>query len=297
MTANDQIQRTMANAVEHALAAALNNVITADAPPLLAEAMRYSVFPGGARIRPRLSLAVAFACAQDEPAISCAAASAIELLHCASLVHDDLPCFDDAPTRRGKASVHRAFGERLAVLAGDALIVLAFDVLARGVSSRPERLVPLLKIVSGSVGMPLGIAAGQAWESEPLVSLSAYQQAKTGALFAAATMAGAAAAGMPCEPWRLLGERLGEAYQVADDIRDVAGKAEELGKPVGRDAVLGRPSAARELGINGAIARLEYLVSGALASIPDCPGGVELKGLIREEADGLLPEGLVQRAA
>ncbi len=297
MTANDQIQRTMASAVEHALAAALNNVISAEAPPLLGAAMRYAVFPGGARILPRLSLAVACACGQDQPAISCAVASALALPHCASLVYDDLTCFDDAPTRRGKASVHRAFGERLAVLAGDALIVLGFDVLARGAGSRPERLVPLLKIVSGSVGMPLGIAAGQAWESEPLVSLSAYQQAKTGALFAAATMAGAAAAGMPHEPLRLLGERLGEAYQVADDIRDVAGKAEELGKPVGRDAILGRPSAARELGINGAIARLEFLVNGALASIPDCPGAVELKSLIREEADGLLPAGLAKQAA
>ena len=87
-------------------------------------------FPGGARIRPRLCLAVAQACGEDQPAVTDAAAAAIELLHCASLVHDDLPCFDDAPIRRGKPSVHRAFGEQLAVLAGDALIVLAFETLA-----------------------------------------------------------------------------------------------------------------------------------------------------------------------
>jgi geranylgeranyl diphosphate synthase, type II len=145
--------------------------------------------------------------------------------------------------------------------------------------------------------MPLGICAGQAWESEPRVSLSAYQQAKTGALFAAATMAGAAAAGHRPEDWRMLGERLGEAYQVADDIRDVAGTVQELGKPIGRDVALGRPSAARELGLEGAIARLDYLVGGALASIPACPGADELRALIRQEADGLLPTSLQRQAA
>jgi len=185
----------------------------------------------------------------------------------------------------------------LAVLAGDALIVLAFESLARGAASKPDRMAVLIGILARSVGMPLGIAAGQAWESEPLVSLSAYQQAKTGALFSAATMSGAAAAGCRAEDWRMLGERLGEAYQVADDIRDVAGKAEELGKPIGRDVALGRPSAARELGLQGAIARLDYLVSGALESIPTCPGSVELQSLIRREADGLLPAGLARRAA
>jgi geranylgeranyl diphosphate synthase type II len=244
-----------------------------------------------------LSLAVAFACGQDDPGVACAAAGAIELLHCASLVHDDLPCFDDAPTRRGIASVHRAFGERLAVLTGDALIVLAFESLLAGTVTRPERLAPLVGIIARSVGMPNGIAAGQAWESESLISLSKYQQAKTGALFSAATMAGAAAAGHRFEPWRLLGERLGEAYQVADDICDMAGNAEELGKPVGRDAALGRPSAARELGLNGAIARLDLLVGGALGSIPDCPGAEELSSLIRQEAEGLLPKGLARQAA
>ncbi len=297
MGANDQVEQAMANAVEYSLAASLASVITPDAPPLLAAAMRHAVFPGGARMRPRLSLAVSCACGQDDPAVACASAAAIELIHCASLVHDDLPCFDDAPTRRGKPSVHRAFSERLAVLAGDALIVLAFESLARGAASKPDRMAVLIGILARSVGMPLGIAAGQAWESEPLVSLSAYQQAKTGALFSAATMSGAAAAGCRPEDWRMLGERLGEAYQVADDIRDVAGKAEELGKPIGRDVALGRPSAARELGLQGAISRLDYLVSGALDSIPACPGNVELQSLIRREADGLLPAGLARRAA
>jgi len=297
MNDHAQIAQSMSNAIEHSLAAALRNSLTAEAPPLLAAAMEYAVFPGGARIRPRLCLAVAAACQQDDPAIACAAAAAIELLHCASLVHDDLPCFDNAATRRGKASVHRAFGDRLAVLAGDGLIVLAFEYLARGAAVKPERLASLVTIVARSVGMPLGICAGQAWESEPRVSLSAYQQAKTGALFSAGCMAGAAAAGHQPEAWRMLGEKLGEAYQVADDIRDVASTAQELGKPIGQDVALGRPSAARELGIQGAIARLDFLVAGALASIPDCPGAEALKGLIQVEADGLLPKNLQRMVA
>ncbi|WP_284247035.1 polyprenyl synthetase family protein, partial [Methylobacterium haplocladii] len=113
--------------IETALDAAVAHLEAPGAPPRLAEALRYAVFPGGHRIRPRLCLSVARACGDDDPAAADAAAAAIELLHCASLVHDDLPCFDDAPMRRQKASVHVAFGEPLAVLTGDALIVAAFE--------------------------------------------------------------------------------------------------------------------------------------------------------------------------
>lgn len=283
--------------IEKALAAALAAGEGAGCPPRLAAAVRYAVFPGGARIRPRLCLAVAAACDEDDPTLTDCTAASIELLHCASLVHDDLPCFDDASTRRGKASVHRAFGERLAVLAGDALIVRAFQVLAHGSILSPHRLGPLVRVVGRSVGMPAGIAAGQAWECEPRVSLAEYQRAKTGALFAAATVAGALAAGAEPLPWRALGEKLGEAYQVADDIRDVAGNPDDLGKPIGRDAALGRPSAAGELGLAGAIRRLEHLVAGAIDSIPPCPGAAELRGHILLEAAMLLPPELARRAA
>ncbi|NBS93692.1 MAG: geranylgeranyl pyrophosphate synthase, partial [Betaproteobacteria bacterium] len=116
--------------IERALDAALRLGESTAAPPRLVAATRHAVFPGGARIRPKLCLAVAWACGDDAPTVSDAAAVAIELMHCASLVHDDLPCFDDAAMRRGQASVHAAFGERLAVLTGDALIVLAFRTLA-----------------------------------------------------------------------------------------------------------------------------------------------------------------------
>jgi geranylgeranyl diphosphate synthase type II len=282
--------------IEQALSNAIGQADRPGCPPRLIAAMEHAVFPRGARIRPRLSLAVAMACGDDQPAASTAAAASIELLHCASLVHDDLPCFDDADTRRGRPSVHKEFGESLAVLAGDALIVLAFQTLARA-NGAPARLGSLLLAVSSGVGTPHGIVAGQAWECEPNVDLSNYHRLKTGALFAAATMAGAAAAGQEAAPWRTLGEEIGEAFQVADDIRDATSTAAELGKPVGRDAALSRPSAVHQLGLDGAVRRLEKLVAAAVASIPPCPGQGPLADLIRLEAKRLLPAKLAQRAA
>lgn len=283
--------------IEHAVASAVDSAATAEAPPGLAAAIRHAVFPGGARVRPRLSLAVACACGDDAPALADAAAASIELLHCASLVHDDMPCFDNAATRRGKPSVHKAFGERLALLAGDALIVLAFETLARGAAGAPHRLGELLLVVSGSVGMPTGISAGQAWECEPCPDLSDYHRAKTGSLFAAATISGALAAGARPERWRALGERIGEAYQVADDIWDVAADPDALGKPVGQDQMHGRPSAVAELGLDGAIDRLRRLVADAVASVPDCPGRDPLRAIIVEESRRFLPKELARRAA
>lgn len=283
--------------IERTLSASLAIAGQPGGPPLLAAAMNHAVFPRGARIRPRLCLAVAAACGEDDPDAADGAAAAIELLHCASLVHDDLPCFDDADVRRGRASVHRAFGEPLAVLAGDALIVLAFQTMAIGAARSPQRLVPLMHTLGRAVGAPHGIAAGQAWECEPAADLGEYQRAKTGALFAAATVAGAAAAGADPEPWRVLGERLGEAYQVADDIGDVFSSAAALGKPTGRDHALGRPNAALTMGIDGAMRHLEALAAAAADSIPSCPGQAALRTLTLSEARRLLPRDLSQRAA
>jgi geranylgeranyl diphosphate synthase type II len=283
--------------IEEALERAVALARGPSAPPLLADALHYSVFPAGHRIRPHLCLAVAHACGDPHPAASDAAAAAIELLHCASLVHDDLPCFDDAELRRGKASVHVRYGEPLAVLAGDALIVHAFATLGAVAAQNPALMATLLRIVAESVGSPDGIVAGQAWECEVAVPLSAYQRAKTGALFVAATRAGAAAAGHDAEPWRALGEKLGEAYQVADDLRDVLCDEEELGKPIGQDAVRLRPNAAAELGVAGAKAHLEGLVKAAVASIPDCPGAMELRSLIKAQTALFFPKQLARVAA
>ncbi|MDO9707476.1 polyprenyl synthetase family protein [Paracraurococcus lichenis] len=283
--------------IERALAAALALAEGPGCPPRLAQAMQHAVFPRGARVRPRLCLAVAGACGDDAPALSEAAAAAIELLHCASLVHDDLPCFDDAATRRGRPSVHRAHGEPLAVLAGDALIVLAFQILARAAPAAPARLAPLLLTIGDSVGVPRGIVAGQGWESEPRCDLAEYQREKTGSLFAAATAAGAAAAGADAATWRRLGDRLGEAYQVADDIRDAIEDEAAMGKPAGQDAAHARPSAVLELGLSGAIAHLEDLAAEAVAAIPPCPGGGELRAVILSETRRLLPRKLDVSAA
>jgi geranylgeranyl diphosphate synthase type II len=283
--------------VEMALDMALGEAAGSKSPPLLAAALRYAIFPGGHRIRPQIVLSVARACGDPNPRGADAAAVAIEMLHCASLIHDDLPAFDDAAMRRGKNSVHVEFGEPIAVLTGDALIVLAYETLGRCFADDPRGLAQLISIVSRAVGAPGGIIAGQAWESETAISLVDYQRAKTGALFAGATLAGAAAAGWDPEPWRALGDAIGEAYQVADDLRDLLCSAEELGKPVHQDERRARPNAAMQLGIGGAKARLTELADAAAAAIPDCPGAEELRKVIRAQTRSLFPSQLDQYAA
>jgi len=283
-----------ATRIERALNQAINGGEGVACPARLMAAVRYAVFPGGARIRPKLCLAVARACGDDKPASAAAAAAAVELMHCASLVHDDLPCFDNATMRRGRPTVHRAFGEPMAVLTGDALIVMAFESVARVPDMPVRRLKGLMLALGRASGMPGGFVAGQAREGEPQIRLSEYQRAKTGALFAAATSAGAIAAGADGAAWHALGEKIGEAYQIADDIRDVSESCDALGKDVGRDAVLGRPNAVHELGIAGAIGRLEALMADALARIPACDGAEDLKAHITSEAGRLLPAKLAR---
>jgi geranylgeranyl diphosphate synthase type II len=283
--------------IESALERAVSIAASAECPPRLAEAVHYAVFPGGARIRPLLTLAVAKACGGAEREVTDAAAASIELLHCASLVHDDLPCFDDAETRRGRPSVHAAFGQPLAVLVGDALIVLAFERLGDALSRHPKRLPALITSIGRSVGMSGGLVAGQAWESEDHIPLELYHRAKTGALFVAACTAGAASAGYDPARWLEFGLRLGEAYQVADDMKDATSDASALGKPVGKDCALDRPSAVRTLGLQGAVERLHSLVTDALQAIPPCPGAGELRADVRNQACWFAPKGLALSAA
>lgn len=259
------------------------------APAKLSDALHYACTPGGARIRPTILLSVAMACGDDAPEVSNAAASALELMHCASLVHDDLPCFDDAETRRGKPSVHRAYSEPLAVLTGDSLIILAFEVLAKAAQYAPDRAVKLIRTLSHQSGMPNGICAGQGWESEANIDLSAYHRSKTGALFVAATQMGAIAAGQDEEPWFELGARIGEAFQVADDLRDALFDSETLGKPAGQDDLHGRPNAVSELGVDGATKRLKDILGGAISSIPSCPGEANLAEMVRLQAEAIMP--------
>ncbi len=289
MTATDRI--------ETALAAALRATAAPEAPPRLAAALAHAVFPGGARVRPQLALAVSIACGDDHPRLSDAAAAAIELIHCASLAHDDMPCFDNSDLRRGRPSVHAAFSEPLALLTGDALIVLAFETLAVAGADAPDRLAGLVATLARRTGMPSGICAGQGWESEASVDLAAYHRAKTGALFVAATTMGALAAGEKPEPWIELGARIGEAFQVADDLRDALLSESELGKPVGQDAAHARPSAVAALGVAGAVAKLHDILGGAIASIPSCPGEAALCELVSRQAKRLTPLEFASHAA
>ena len=283
--------------IEQAIERTLRRVSTSNAPPRLADAMRHAVFPGGARVRPRLALAVARACGDDMPSVTEGVLAAVELLHCASLVHDDMPVFDDASVRRGRPSVHSVYGAPLALLTGDALIVLAFETIAMEAVAAPARVVPLITTISRAVGMPVGIVAGQAWEEEPKVALDQYHRAKTGALFVGSAMAGAVAAGADPHPWRALGDALGLAYQMADDLRDALMDAETLGKPAGQDTAHHRPSAVATMGVGETLRGLQGLVADAIAAIPNCPGSDELEALIKSEAKRLVPSQLAHMAA
>jgi geranylgeranyl diphosphate synthase type II len=275
-----------------ALQAALASIRTPHTPPRLSAAMTHAVLPGGGRVRPLLTLAVAQACGDAHPAAADAAAVAVELLHCSSLVHDDLPCFDDAELRRGLPTVHAAFGEALAVLTGDALIVLAFEHLARACVSTPQLLPALTCTIATGVGAARGIVGGQAWESEPNPDLRRYHRAKTGALFEAAVCAGAIAGGGDPEAWRELGLKFGEAYQVADDLGDAFGDAALLGKPVGQDCMHSRPNAAAELGLDGALRRLGTLVDHMVAAVPACAGRAAVQEWLVELSLRLYPAQL-----
>jgi geranylgeranyl diphosphate synthase type II len=175
--------------------------------------------------------------------------------------------------------------------------VLAFQALAQGASQTPQRLPALLATLAQRVGAPTGIVAGQAWECEPFVALAAYHRAKTGSLFAACTEAGAQSVGADPQPWQAFGLALGEAYQVADDIRDAVLDFELLGKPGGRDTALCRPSSATELGLSGAIAHFDDLLARAKTAIPDCAGAAALRALVRAESERLVPQATVRDLA
>jgi geranylgeranyl diphosphate synthase type II len=169
--------------------------------------------------------------------------------------------------------------------------------VALAAASNPRLLSTLLLSIGAAAGAPYGISAGQAWECEPHVNLAHYHRAKTGALFIAAASAGAAAAGVDSKLWQAFGDKLGQAYQVADDIRDAIGTAEELGKPADQDVAFSRPSAVITLGVAGAVDWLGQLVAEAVGAIPHCAGAGDLRKLIASEAQRLLPKELSRRAA
>jgi geranylgeranyl diphosphate synthase type II len=257
--------------IEQALRAAMSSVLSPVSPTHLRGALEAAVFPGGARMRPELCLKVFSACGASHPELAARAAAAIELLHCASLVHDDLPCFDNAALRRGKPTVHRLFGEPTAVLVGDALIVAAFKNLSRQAAQAPELIVRMIEVIADAIGPSHGLIAGQSMEAMTHVPINRYHHYKTGSLFVAAATCGALTGGADPGPWAKVGELLGHAYQIADDIADTVGRAEALGKLRAVDTQLDRPNIVRSEGLDSAAAKFFAYLEQIGDAIPVSP--------------------------
>jgi len=249
-------------------------------PPRLTAAMRHAVLGGGKRLRPFLVVESA-ALFGPNGAGALLAGAALELVHCYSLVHDDLPAMDDDDLRRGRPTVHKAFDDATAILTGDALLTLAFDVIARpevhadaGVRSA---LVMELARAAGIGGMAGGQMLDLAAEGrfEPKRDLkeneiAMLQAMKTGALLRFACRAGAilgkAAAG-ELDALDRFGVAIGKAFQIADDLLDVEGDIATLGKAAGKDAAAGKATLVAVLGVKGAHARLDALIAEADAAL------------------------------
>lgn len=255
----------------------------AQAPRLpLTDAMRYAV-RGGKRLRGYLALESARLHGIDEalnPAL------AIEAIHAYSLVHDDLPCMDDDDLRRGQPTVHRKWDEATAVLVGDALQTLGFEMClapeCHADAAIRADLALSLSRAAGAEGMVLGqaldIAAESAAAPLTLDEITALQAGKTGALIVWPAEAGARLAGADPAPMRAYAEALGLAFQIADDILDLQGDAEAMGKAAGKDAARGKATFVSHLGLDGAKARAAELVDSACDALSVYGG--EARGLI-----------------
>jgi geranylgeranyl diphosphate synthase type II len=256
-------------------------------PADLAEAMRYALLGGGKRLRPLLAMGAA-AAVSGRPEAACEAGVAVELVHAYSLVHDDLPAMDDDDFRRGRPTCHRRFGQALAILAGDGLLSLAFEVLARAFpDGRAGRAVRILAEAAG----PAGMVGGQAddvrpWAGEPLQleEVESVHRRKTGCLIAAATSLGGLAAGADDEALQALlrhGRALGLAFQVADDVLSAIGDAAALGRPGTTDERKDRRLHPRLAGLEASRARGHALLAEARAALaPFVPPGGQPAGLL-----------------
>jgi farnesyl diphosphate synthase len=254
---------------------ALARWVPGDAPAGLGEAMRYAVLDGGKRLRPLLVLAASEAVA-GHPGAALRSACAVELIHAYSLVHDDLPCMDNDILRRGKPTVHVKFGQAQALLAGDALQALAFELLAPEGDEVPvamqARLCRLLARAAGYDGMAGGQAidlasVGQALTEEQLRRMHCL---KTGALLQASVMMGAAcgeAAPATLAALADYGRAVGLAFQVVDDILDVTSDAATLGKTIGKDAANEKPTYVSLLGLDAARRHAAELGAQARAAL------------------------------
>jgi farnesyl diphosphate synthase len=262
--------RGQVDAVEQAL----ERWVPADAPAGLGEAMRYGVLDGGKRLRPLLVLAAAQA-AQGHTGAAMRAACAVELIHAYSLVHDDMPCMDNDVLRRGRPTVHVRYGQAQAMLAGDAMQALAFEVLTPDdevPSALQARLCGLLARAAGHAGM----AGGQAIDLRSIGrslderALRDMHHRKTGALLRASVLMGAACGETSPAAWRALadyGDAIGLAFQVVDDILDVTQASETLGKTAGKDADHNKPTYVTVLGLDAARRHADELRDAAQAAL------------------------------
>jgi farnesyl diphosphate synthase len=263
----DALARNAAE-IEQALEAILAPERLAPAPVRLVAAMRHGALAGGKRLRPFLVRQTA-ALFGVPPRQSLGPALAVELVHCYSLIHDDLPAMDDDDFRRGRPTVHRAFDEATAILAGDALLTLAFGVLADGGN---PLLVHELATAAGATGMVGGQARDLAAESGTPIEaeIGQLQAMKTGALICAAVRMGAIIGGADAAALASLSayaERAGRVFQVADDLLDATSSAEALGKAAGKDAGRNKATLVARLGIPAARRRLGDLVHDAITAL------------------------------
>jgi len=257
-----------------AVEAALQAWVPADAPAGLGLAMRYGVLDGGKRVRPLLVLAASQAVHGQRDA-TLRAACAVELIHAYSLVHDDMPCMDNDVLRRGKPTVHVQFGEAQAMLAGDAMQALAFEVLTPDQGVPPAlqaRLCSLLARSAGHAGMAGGQAIDLASIGRPLDehALRDMHHRKTGALLQASVLMGAACGDATPDQWSALadyGDALGLAFQVVDDILDVTQASATLGKTAGKDLDNNKPTYVTVLGLDAARRHANELRDKAQAAL------------------------------
>ncbi|CAN5249452.1 (2E,6E)-farnesyl diphosphate synthase [soil metagenome] len=255
---------------------ALSSWVGVDSPVQLGHAMRYAVLDGGKRLRPLLVLAGSEAVG-GSPAAALRAACAVELIHAYSLVHDDMPCMDNDVLRRGKPTVHVKFGEADALLAGDALQALAFELLTPDDGSveiaAQAKLCRLLACAAGSQGMAGGQAIDLASVGKSLdeAQLREMHRLKTGALLQGSVEMGAACGcNVPAQALSALrdyGAALGLAFQIVDDILDVTADSSTLGKTAGKDAASDKPTYVSLLGLDGARGQARRLLFGARAAL------------------------------
>jgi farnesyl diphosphate synthase len=242
------------------------------APARLHQAMRYAVLDGGKRVRPLLAFAAGELVGADAVRLD-AAACAVELIHSYSLVHDDMPCIDNDVLRRGKRTVHAEYDEATALLVGDALQTLAFQLLAENAHAAQAgaqlEMLRTLAVAAGSRGMAGGQAIDLEATGKPLsqAELEFMHVRKTGALISAAVKLGALCAG-PCPPaLEQYGHRVGLAFQVVDDVLDAEASTATLGKTAGKDSKQGKPTYVSAMGVARAKEFAEELRRGAHAAL------------------------------